>query len=536
MSNDSKNKQNDKFLEGVNYVEHRMMFLGHSFTKMVKDKSINFSFSDYSDNGEKIVIEGNDNTRGIINKFYNTSNNCENIKNYINCERILYNFLNNGCVSIVIYYEVYNIDFMLHCYQKIAGENFIEINKTLFIEIKDIIENDAEYKECFEFIKETKYGIPEKFLENNDTSFVTDTMVYSQHFIMKENNSIFLEKVENNKDIEQLWEDIDNSKKEFENIKDLTYKPLKFGWGIRYWEEIETKCLYLENSKLNFLDAEFLFLSRQVLVNSQIIISTEVSNKIIFNKEFSNQIDIEDLELFICVYKIFHQKNDLMLMDFNEDTKLINSALFKYDDFKDLEESKNNSEDTIIKILNNYQTKQNKISTIVIDIILIIIAALTIYSVTHDFFQFTDLKIPNEKITITETITKNENGNKTVTETTTENGNGNGNKTVTETITSNGNKTVTEIITENKTNNGTEFVTETKKEIQTVNGIEIVTETKKETQTVNGTEKLIFNATFNPTKMLVLIIPTFIIFLIILYVLNKKYKIRIFKRFKTEYR
>ena len=33
MSNDSENKQNDKFLEGVNYVEHRMMFLGHTLPK-----------------------------------------------------------------------------------------------------------------------------------------------------------------------------------------------------------------------------------------------------------------------------------------------------------------------------------------------------------------------------------------------------------------------------------------------------------------------------------------------------------------------
>ena len=524
MSNVSTKKKDDEIdLKQVEYVEHRMMFLGHSFTKMGKDKSINFSFNDYSDNGEKIVIEGNDNTRGIINKFYNTSNNCENIKNYINCERILYNFLNNGCVSIVIYYEVYNIDFMLHCYQKIAGENFIEINKTLFIEIKDIIENDTEYKECFEFIKETKYGIPEKFLENNDTSFVTDTMVYSQHFIMKENNSIFLEKVENNKDIEQLWEDIDNSKKEFENIKDLTYKPLKFGWGIRYWEEIETKCLYLENSKLNFLDAEFLFLSRQVLVNSQIIISTEVSNKIIFNKEFSNQIDIEDLELFICVYKIFHQKNDLMLMDFDENTKIINNVLFKDDNFGDLEKSRNNSEDTIKKILNNYQTKRNKISTIVIDIILLIIATLTIYSVTHDFFQFTDLKIPNEKMT---SIIETKNGSKIETKIQ------DGKKVVTETEIEDGKKVVTE--TETKTENGTEFVKETVTETKRENGIETKTVTTKETKTENGTEKLIFNATFNPTKMLVLTVPTLIILGIIIYILNKKYKIKIIKRFIKE--
>ena len=118
------------------------------------------------------------------------------------------------------------------------------------------------------------------------------------------------------------------------------------------------------------------------------MISTDISKKILFDKEFGKKIEIEDLESFICLYKTFHLINDLMLMDFNEDTKLINNVLFKYDDFKELEESKNKSEDTILKILKNYETKRNKNSEIIFGIIIFIIGALTIYSVTHDIFQF----------------------------------------------------------------------------------------------------------------------------------------------------
>ncbi|WNL30494.1 cyclic-phosphate processing receiver domain-containing protein [Aliarcobacter cryaerophilus] len=383
MSKDSIKKNDDEIdLEQVEYVEHRMMFLGHIFTETGYNKSINFSFNDYNHNGEKIVKERSNDILSIINNIYNTP--------YIDCKKVLYNFLNNGCVSIVIYYEVHNIHFMLNGYQKLAGENFLKINKMLFLDIKKITEEDIESKNCFKFIKEIKYGIPKKLIEKNDTSFVTDTMVYSQHFIFK-NYYKFLEKSKFEEDIEklkELAEDIENLKKEFIKIKDLKYKPLKFGWGIRYWEEDNCNYQNTKNDKFDFLDTEFLFLSRQVLVNSQIMISTDISKDILFKEEYTKNIDIEDLESFICSYKTFHQINDLMLMDFNEDTRLINSALFKYDDSKDLEESKKNGEDTILKILKNYETKSNKTSENIVGIILFIIGALTIYSVIHDIFQF----------------------------------------------------------------------------------------------------------------------------------------------------
>ncbi|WWW11190.1 hypothetical protein V7P26_09260 [Arcobacter cryaerophilus gv. pseudocryaerophilus] len=510
MSNDSTKKQDDKH---VKYVEHRMMFYGHTFSEKGKNNSKNFSFNDYEyeNDGDKIVIskeEFKDIQETIIkiNKKFD-------FKQSIMCENIIYNFLKNGCISIIIEYDI-NRYFMKN-YQKIAGNNFDYINKLLSEDIEKIIKNN--WKECFEFIEENEYGIPEKF-KKDSFLHVTDTMVYSQHFIFKDYDEYIkksksedlkqlveyieklkfedlkqlveyikksksedlkqlaeyieksksedlkqlaeyieklkfedlkqlvgdieklkfedlkqlvgdiekskfedlkqlveklkqlvvdteklkfedleelVEDIEKLKDLaediaklKELDEDIENLKKEFIKIKDLKYKPLKFDWGIRYWEEDNCKYQNTKNDKFDFLDTEFLFLSRQVLVNSQIMISTDISKDILFKEEYTKNIDIEDLESFICSYKTFHQINDLMLMDFNEDTKLINSALFKYDDFKDLEESKNNGEDTILKILKNYETKRNKNSEIIFGIIIFIIGALTIYSVTHDIFQF----------------------------------------------------------------------------------------------------------------------------------------------------
>ncbi len=510
MSNDSTKKQDDKH---VKYVEHRMMFYGHTFSEKGKNNSKNFSFNDYEyeNDGDKIVIskeEFKDIQETIIkiNKKFD-------FKQSIMCENIIYNFLKNGCISIIIEYDI-NRYFMKN-YQKIAGNNFDYINKLLSEDIEKIIKNN--WKECFEFIEENEYGIPEKF-KKDSSLHVTDTMVYSQHFIFKDYDEYIkksksedlkqlveyieklkfedlkqlveyikksksedlkqlaeyieksksedlkqlaeyieklkfedlkqlvgdieklkfedlkqlvgdiekskfedlkqlveklkqlvvdteklkfedleelVEDIEKLKDLaediaklKELDEDIENLKKEFIKIKDLKYKPLKFDWGIRYWEEDNCKYQNTKNDKFDFLDTEFLFLSRQVLVNSQIMISTDISKDILFKEEYTKNIDIEDLESFICSYKTFHQINDLMLMDFNEDTKLINSALFKYDDFKDLEESKNNGEDTILKILKNYETKRNKNSEIIFGIIIFIIGALTIYSVTHDIFQF----------------------------------------------------------------------------------------------------------------------------------------------------
>ncbi|WP_323595004.1 hypothetical protein [Aliarcobacter butzleri] len=433
MSNGSTKKQNDKFLEGLNYVEHRMMFLGHTFSEEGKNNSTNFSFDDYSEKGGKIVIT-QESLKKIKEKNKNVADDTidkinELYKN-LSCKNIIYNFLNNGCISIIIEYDINDYDFMEN-YQKTAGKKFSDINELLYNNIEEIIKN-APYNTYFKFIQETKCGILEKLIENDpsteceihkksiddDSSFVTDKMVYSQHFIFKKYDNSgkeirykylkqILEYIKKTKDkytketqyknLRQLLEDIKKSKQKFIKIKDLNYKPLKFGWGVRYWEKDNNKNKDTEKDNYEFLDTELLFLSRQVLVNSQIIISTEISEKILFDNDFGKKVEIEDLESFICSYKTFHQINDLMLMDFNEDTKLINSALFKYDDFIDLEESKKNGEDTILKILKNYETKSNKTSENIVGIILFIIGALTIYSVIHDIFQFVPIDKDTQK-------------------------------------------------------------------------------------------------------------------------------------------
>ncbi|WP_141053786.1 hypothetical protein [Aliarcobacter cryaerophilus] len=400
--------------EELYYIEHRMMFLGHKFTNNGDNASKNFSFNDYETEGGKIVFkytQGNsDHIIGKINEI-NKQNGHQ-----LECKDVIYNFLNNGCVSIIISYNIKkDCEYILKNYENIGGKSFDSINKEIAKHIYELVLLDNKDNK-FQFIPDTIFDLLEKIKNTTDKEseidekfeideeYRTDSIIYSQHFIFKE-YAKFEEKLKS-KDLKKLFQDIKNSEQEFTKIKDLKYKPLKFDWGVRYWEKNNDQ---VENIEFDFLDKEFLFLSRQVLVNSQIMISTDISKKILFDKDFGKKIEIEDLESFISLYKTFHLINDLMLMDFNEDTKLINSALFKYDDFKELEESKNNSEDTILKILKNYETKRNKNSEIIFGIIIFIIGALTVYSVTHDIFQFMpidkDAKYPWIRIPIFIVIT-----------------------------------------------------------------------------------------------------------------------------------
>ncbi|MFW0742807.1 hypothetical protein ACN09N_05275 [Aliarcobacter butzleri] len=478
--------------EEIDYIEHRMMFLGHTFTENGYKTSKNFSFNDYETKGCKIVYKNIQVNSEIIKSTQFIKNNDSNDEYYeiksgiigkinksikqnsneleLECKELIYNFLNNGCVSIII---VYNInkghEYFLKNYEKIGGNNFDSINQEISKHIYELVSLNKKdtQKNNFQFISNKIFKLQEKIKKTTDEEFETDTIVYSQHFIFKkydefikklisedlkqlfkdieeskfedlkqlfkdikesksedlkqlfkdiedlkqlfeniEKSKQLFENIEKSKQLfenieksKQLFENIEKSKQKFKKIKDLKYKPLNFDWGIRYWEKNNSEYSNTENDKFDFLDTEILFLSRQVLVNSQIMISTDISKDILFKEKYTNDIDIEDLELFICSYRTFHQINDLMLMDFNEETKLINSALFKYDDFKELEKSKNNCEESILKILRNYETKKNKTINGFVQFILIIISSLTLYSVTHDIVQFTELKVPNTEIT-----------------------------------------------------------------------------------------------------------------------------------------
>ncbi len=232
MSNDSTKKQDDKH---VKYVEHRMMFYGHTFSEKGKNNSKNFSFNDYEyeNDGDKIVIskeEFKDIQETIIkiNKKFD-------FKQSIMCENIIYNFLKNGCISIIIEHDI-NRYFMKN-YQKIAGNNFDYINKLLSEDIEKIIKNN--WKECFEFIEENEYGIPEKF-KKDSFLHVTDTMVYSQHFIFTDYDEYI--KKSKSEDLKQLVEYIEKLK--FEDLKQLVEYIKK-----SKSEDLKQLAEYIEKSK-----------------------------------------------------------------------------------------------------------------------------------------------------------------------------------------------------------------------------------------------------------------------------------------------
>lgn len=449
MSNDLTNEQNDKSLEYEGYIEHRMMFLGHTLikdSKDIEDKDIkdkkkeevkfevkfkNFSFNDYSNCCDKIEVT-DPALRSIIELLYNIKNDdfkklsnkeeylkdecnaiiqCKfsynnkkgeiynketyytdleksikkdinqtednNNDNKIKCKEIIYNFLNNGCVSIVIHFK-HNSEQFKNDYEEIAGNRFDFINKLLLIRINDII---YKLKNCLNLGKFTLCGIPTKLIKNSKDLFITDSMVYSQHFIDK--------KVKYDT-LKFYWRGYRQNFTIYKENKKVEYEPIEIGWGYRKWKKNKDN---KKNKENEFLDSEFLFLSRQVLVNSQILVSTEISKQILMDKQSTN-IQIEDLELLICSYKTFHQINDLMLMDFDENARDLNNRFFKDDDFKELVDSKDNSEEAVIKILKSLETKRNKKINGFVQFILIIIGSLTLYSVTHDLVQFVDIKIP----------------------------------------------------------------------------------------------------------------------------------------------
>lgn len=73
------------------------------------------------------------------------------------------------------------------------------------------------------------------------------------------------------------------------------------------------------------------------------------------------------------------------------------------DNFKDLVETKNNSEVTLIQLAKYYESKRNEKSSNRMNTILLFITLLTIYSVVNDIFSF--LPLDEEKpIQISRTI------------------------------------------------------------------------------------------------------------------------------------
>ena len=119
------------------YVEHRIFFLGHIIdsnqkcdnNNLIKFK--NYSF-DYYGEHNKIEINCNKTKREI---------NLMGLRHLIECKKVKYSFLNNGCVSIVIKYKITNKKFFKK-FEEMGGENFENINQVLFERIKCFLKED----------------------------------------------------------------------------------------------------------------------------------------------------------------------------------------------------------------------------------------------------------------------------------------------------------------------------------------------------------------------------------------------------------
>ncbi|MCT7514944.1 hypothetical protein [Aliarcobacter cryaerophilus] len=358
------------------YVEHRIFFLGHIIdsnqkcdnNNLIKFK--NYSF-DYYGEHNKIEINCNKTKREI---------NLMGLRHLIECKKVKYSFLNNGCVSIVIKYNIKNKDFFKK-FEEIGGENFENINQVLFERIKCFLKEDLGIglKKYLKFNKVVDYRSKIFFQEND----IVDTAVYSQHFFYEKENKIFESAFKKqNKIFEKVLEELEEQNKKSENKSLFTRLDddtrINVDWGYRIW--------IVQNKKeiTNLLDNEIVFLSKQCLMNSQVIISTQISKKLLYESRFKQNIDQEDLEDFICNYRTFHHLNDLITMDFDKDTKKINDQFFKYDEFDNLIESKNDCEETILRLLNNYESKSTRNARIVLSILLVTISVLTLFSVFND--------------------------------------------------------------------------------------------------------------------------------------------------------
>ncbi|MGJ0288464.1 hypothetical protein [Aliarcobacter cryaerophilus] len=372
------------------YVEHRIFFLGHIIDSNQKcDNNNLIKFKNYSFDyyGEHNKIEINCNkTKTEINLI--------GLRHLIECKKVKYSFLNNGCVSIVIKYKITNKKFFKK-FEEMGGENFEKINRVLFERIKCFLKEDLEnnLRQYLKFNKIVDYRSKIFFQEDD----IVDTAVYSQHFFYKKENKIFESALKKQniifkKVLEELEEQNEKSEQKslFTRLDDDTR--INVDWGYRIW--------IVKNKKeiTNLLDNEIVFLSKQCLMNSQVIISTEISKKFLYENRFKQNIDQEDLEDFICNYRTFHHLNDLITMNFDKKSKKLNDQFFKYDKFDNLIDSKNDCEETILRLLNNYESKSTRNARIILSVLLVTISVLTLFSVFNDLNQLNKGYINNEGI------------------------------------------------------------------------------------------------------------------------------------------
>jgi hypothetical protein len=364
----------------IKYIEHRIWFLGHIFSEDCfnqKDSneekiSKKYFFNEYSEYGEKITCEEKYFDKDIdeIAKAYN--------KDYgLEFEKITYNFLNNGCVSILTEYIIKDNENKFICdYDHIAGRNFTTISKLILKRLEIIIDQLSKYLMLNNSIK---WGIPNLLIDDKDLAM--NSVLFIQNFVFDETSKkLFLKEINNFPQNQIINYDFSGK-----NIK----KPytVYIDWGKRFWYKEKIKID--ESFELGLLDSDIVYLSKKVIAVSQLNISTYLSQRILYDENIRNEVSVEALELYISSYRTLSQSNELISQDFDEFTYKYNEiCVFSDNNLKEIIETKNNSEITLIQLAKYYESKRFEKFNKVIQGILTTIAILTIYSVANDIASF----------------------------------------------------------------------------------------------------------------------------------------------------
>lgn len=354
----------------IKYVEHKIWFLGHTFSEEGLKKSKNYSFNMYSESGEKVIF--NETESSIFNQLNGIYSDCGLI-----CEKINYNFLNNGCISILVEYSVTDKEnIFLHNYDTLSGKKFMLISSILFDRLELLIEKDLSKDLILN--NYMRWGVPNLLIKkendrNNYNELNMNSVLYTQSFIFDESEKEIFE------------EEINNLLKN--KITSDSYD-LYIDWGKRFFNIKKDKDI---SDTFQFFDSEIVYLSKKVMTISQLNIFTHLSQKILYDENIRNSISVEDLELLVSSYRTLFQLNELISQDFDEFTNKFNKICFSTENFKELLDIKINSEITLIQLANYHESKRNEKSNNRMNTILLVITLLTIYSVVNDVFSFLPL-------------------------------------------------------------------------------------------------------------------------------------------------
>lgn len=287
----------------IKYIEHKIWFLGHTFSENGFKNSENYFFNSYSNFGEKIIFEETQiDIYEQLNKIYS---DCA-----LKCEKINYNFLNNGCISILIEYLVLdNQNDFIKNYDDLSGKKFNLITSLIFDRLESLISKDLS--KYLILNNNMRWGIPTLLIKkNNDYNGLNiNSVLYTQNFVFDESDKkIFIKEIE----------------KFSKNKICINNYDLYVDWGKRFWYNKEENI----QIKLEIFDSEIVYLSKKVMTISQLNIFTHLSQKILYDENIRNNISVEDLELLVSSYRTLFQLNELISQDFDEFTNKFNKLCF----------------------------------------------------------------------------------------------------------------------------------------------------------------------------------------------------------------